>query len=126
MNKPRIGLKRVYEPSDPKDGERFLVERLWPRGVKKQDLLLTAWIKEVAPSRELRIWFSHDPAKWSEFRRRYFMELETKKDSWMPLLDAAARNRNITLIYSSRDEEYNNAVALCEFLEAKLRKKKAV
>jgi uncharacterized protein YeaO (DUF488 family) len=116
-----INLKRVYQKADAEDGARFLVERLWPRGVKKDSLQLTAWLKEVAPSTELRKWFSHDPSKWPQFRRRYFAELEARLDKLEPLLQAAAKNR-LTLVYSSHDEEHNNAVALKEFLENKLRR----
>jgi uncharacterized protein YeaO (DUF488 family) len=110
-----IQLKRVYEPSASADGARFLVERLWPRGVKKSSLEIKKWLKDAAPSATLRKWFHHDPAQWNEFRRRYFIELKENPDSWHPLLDAA-RNGTVTLIYSSHDSEHNNAVALKEFL----------
>ena len=110
-----IGLKRVYEPPSPGDGARFLVERLWPRGVKKTSLKIDAWIKDAAPSTELRKWFSHDPAKWEEFRRRYFDELKDRRAALQPILDAAQKGA-VTLIYSSHDTEHNNAVALKEFL----------
>jgi uncharacterized protein YeaO (DUF488 family) len=110
-----IRLKRAYEPADPADGARFLVERLWPRGVKKDSLKIEGWIKDVAPSTELRKWFSHDPAKWNEFRRRYSEELRANPDAWQPLLQAA-HSGTITLVYSSHDSEHNNAVALQEFL----------
>lgn len=110
-----IGLKRVYEPSSPGDGARFLIERLWPRGIKKASLKIDAWIKDAAPSTELRKWFSHDPAKWEEFRRRYFDELKEHRAALHPILDAA-QNGPVTLIYSSHDTEHNNAVALKEFL----------
>ncbi len=117
-----IQVKRAYEPNSKNDGVRFLVERLWPRGVKKADLEVEAWIKDVAPSTELRRWFQHDPAKWSEFRRRYFRELEKHPDAWQPLVAQASRGR-ITLVYSAHDTEHNNAVALKEFLDQKLRRK---
>jgi uncharacterized protein YeaO (DUF488 family) len=110
-----IRLKRVYELPDSADGARFLVERLWPRGVKKSSLKIDAWMKDAAPRADLRKWFHHDPARWNEFRRRYFIELKENSDSWHPLLDAA-RNGTVTLIYSSHDSEHNNAVALKEFL----------
>lgn len=119
-----IQLKRAYDPPASADGTRFLVERLWPRGVKKETLHVEAWLKDVAPSTELRQWFSHDPAKWPEFRRRYFAELKTRPEAWRPLLTAARRGR-ITLVYSSHDTEHNNAVALKEFLEQHLGKKAA-
>ena len=113
-------LKRAYEPATPGDGRRFLVERLWPRGVKKSSLPLYAWLKEVAPSNSLRRWFGHDPKKWDEFRRRYFRELDTQSGAWESILKAT-QNGAVTLIYSSHDTEHNNAVALKEYLEAKLR-----
>lgn len=114
-----IRLKRVYDPPEPGDGDRFLVERLWPRGMKKE-ALLAQWIRDVAPSDALRRWFGHDPQKWEEFRRRYFAELDGKPEAWKPLLDAARRG-TITLLYSTRDSEHNNAVALRAYLEEKLR-----
>jgi uncharacterized protein YeaO (DUF488 family) len=119
-----IQLKRAYDPPGAADGTRFLVERLWPRGVKKEALRVEAWLKEVAPSTELRQWFSHDPAKWPEFRRRYFAELKAHPEAWRPLLAGARRGR-ITLVYSSHDTEHNNAVALKGFLEQHLGKKAA-
>lgn len=111
-----IQRKRVYDPAGNKDGTRLLVERLWPRGVKKTSLEIKDWLKDVAPSTELRTWFSHDPAKWKEFRRRYFAELEANPDAWKPIVEAA-RHGMVTLIYSSHDTEHNNAVALEEFLK---------
>ncbi len=119
-----IQLKRAYDPAAKSDGTRFLVERLWPRGVKKESLHVEGWLKEVAPSTELRQWFSHDPSKWTEFRRRYFAELKANADAWQPLLTAARRGR-VTLVYSSHDSEHNNAVALKQFLEQHLGKKAA-
>jgi uncharacterized protein YeaO (DUF488 family) len=115
-----FALKRAYDAADPADGARFLVERLWPRGVKKASLRADGWIKDAAPSTELRKWFHHDPEKWAEFRRRYFKELESRRAAWQRLLDAARRGR-VTLIYSSHDSEHNNAVALKEFLERRIR-----
>ena len=99
----------------------MLVERLWPRGIKKSDLPLDDWVKDIAPSTELRKWFSHDPAKWTEFRRRYRAELVTKPEIWKPLLEAA-RESTITLVYSSHDTEHNNAVVLKEFLDSRASK----
>ena len=117
-----IRLKRAYEHPARSDGLRILVERLWPRGVKKEALRLDQWIKEVAPSTALRQWFQHDPAKWSEFRRRYFRELEKRAEVWQPLMALARRGR-VTLVYSAHDTEHNNAIALEEFLRAKMRSK---
>lgn len=114
-----ISVKRVYEPERAADGKRFLVERLWPRGVKKSVLKVEGWLREVAPSTELRKWFNHDPAKWNEFRRRYFAELDAQPEVVQPLLEAA-RNGKVTLVYSSHDQQHNNAVALKEHLERKL------
>jgi uncharacterized protein YeaO (DUF488 family) len=114
-----IFIKRAYEPAEASDGPRFLVDRLWPRGRDKKALRLEAWVKDVAPSQELRTWFAHDPEKWKEFQRRYLAELEAERESWKPLLDAA-RKRNITLVYGARDSEHNNAVALRAYLTRKL------
>jgi uncharacterized protein YeaO (DUF488 family) len=110
-----IQLKRAYERPAPEDGQRFLVERLWPRGVRKIDLRLDGWLKDVAPSPGLRRWFSHDPKKWPEFRRRYFQELRTSEDALAPLREAARRGP-VTLVYGARDPEHNAAVALREYL----------
>jgi uncharacterized protein YeaO (DUF488 family) len=111
-----IQTRRVYETPEPSDGTRFLVERLWPRGMKKEALKLDGWLKEVAPSAELRRWFGHDPAKWEEFRRRYFAELDQHPEAWQRIQEAARRGK-VTLLYSARDTEHNNAVALKQFLE---------
>ena len=112
-----IYLKRAFEEASPDDGFRFLVDRLWPRGVKKTELALDGWFKEVAPSDKLRRWFAHDTSKWDEFRRRYFAELDRRPEVWREIGDAA-RNRRVTLVYSAHDEEHNNAVALKEYLGA--------
>ncbi|HWR54654.1 MAG TPA: DUF488 domain-containing protein [Bryobacteraceae bacterium] len=113
-----IRVKRVYEAESPDDGTRYLVERLWPRGIKKASLHVDGWVKEVGPSTELRQWFSHDPAKWDEFRRKYFDELDSLPDAWTPILETA-RHGTVTLLYSSHDTEHNNAVALKDYLESK-------
>ncbi len=113
-----IRLKRVYEPAEKADGRRFLVERLWPRGVSKVSLTIDAWLKDVAPSAALRQWFRHDPGKWTEFRKRYFTELAANEAALAPIQEAAAAG-DVTLVYSSHDTEHNNAVALKEYLEAK-------
>lgn len=114
-----IGLKKVYEAVEVKDGKRFLIERLWPRGIKKAALELDAWIKEAGPSDKLRRWFGHDPVKWDEFRRRYFAELDSRPGVLQPILKAASEDE-VTLLYSSHDTEHNNAVALKEYLESKM------
>jgi uncharacterized protein YeaO (DUF488 family) len=106
-----IQVKRVYEAAEPADGARFLVERLWPRGMKKAALQMDGWLKEVAPSTALRQWFGHDPARWAEFQRRYAAELDAAPDAWAPLV-AAARRGTVTLLYSARDTEHNAAVPL--------------
>ncbi len=103
----------------PHKGKKFLVERLWPRGIKKENLDYDEWLKNVAPSTELRKWFSHDPAKYEEFQRRYYKELDTHPEAWQPILNAA-RKGAATLLYSSHDTEHNNAVALKRYLDAKL------
>jgi uncharacterized protein YeaO (DUF488 family) len=113
-----IKIKRAYEPASRTDGARFLVERLWPRGVLKAKLPIDAWLKEVGPSTELRKWFSHDPEKWIEFRQRYFRELDSRPKAWQPIVAASRRGR-VTLIYSSHDTQHNNAVALQEYLRRK-------
>jgi uncharacterized protein YeaO (DUF488 family) len=115
-----IRLKRVYEKENPEDGARYLIERLWPRGVRKSSLRIDGWLKDAGPSTELRKWFSHDPAKWREFRRRYFAELDRAPEAWAPIRDAA-RQDMVTLLYSSHDAEHNNAVALKEYIEHKRR-----
>jgi uncharacterized protein YeaO (DUF488 family) len=99
---------------------RILVERLWPRGVSKATLRLDEWIKDVAPSTELRQWFAHDPDKWREFRRRYFRELRAQSEAVAHVV-SAARRRTVTLVYSSHDRAHNNAVALKEYLERQAR-----
>jgi uncharacterized protein YeaO (DUF488 family) len=116
-----IRLKRAYDALSRTDGTRFLVERLWPRGVSKARLRLDAWLKEVGPSTALRKWFSHDPEKWHEFRRRYFRELDSRPEAWEPIVSAARRG-TVTLVFSSHDTEHNNAVALREYVQAKSRR----
>lgn len=111
-----LKTKRVYEKTQTGDGVRFLVERLWPRGIKKEDLKMKAWLKEVAPSPELRKWFAHDPDKWSEFQKRYRAELKANPEGWEPIVEAA-RHGTVTLLYSARDEEHNSALVLKSFLE---------
>ena len=114
-----IQIKRVYETAAKSDGKRFLVERLWPRGIKKAALPMTGWIKEVAPSTQLRQWFNHDPAKWTAFRKRYRAELDKRPEVWRSLL-TATDNGNVTLLYSTHDAEHNNAVVLRDYLQERL------
>jgi uncharacterized protein YeaO (DUF488 family) len=111
-----IVIKRVYEPAAADDGTRFLVERLWPRGVRKDALRLDGWLKDVAPSTALRQWFAHDPARWGEFQQRYATELAAHPDAWAPIL-AADRAGTVTLLFSAHDLTYNNAAALKAYLE---------
>ena len=99
---------------------RFLVDQLWPRGVKKEALQIETWLREVAPSSQLRHWFGHDPDKWKEFQHRYFAELDTKPEAWEPLLEPA-RKGDITLVFAAHDAEHNNAVALKTYLEKRLK-----
>lgn len=110
-----IRLSRVYDHEPQHRGKTFLVERLWPRGIRRDELRLDSWLKDVAPSTELRQWFSHDPTKWEEFRRRYVTELDANQPAWKPLVDAATSG-DVTLLYSSRDREHNNAVVLHDYL----------
>ncbi len=112
-----IRLKRVYEAAEAADGTRYLVERLWPRGMRKEALPLDGWLKDVAPSDALRRWFGHDPARWQEFQRRYAAELDAGPETWRPIL-AADRHGTVTLLYSAHDTEHNNAAALQAYLEA--------
>lgn len=116
-----IQVKRVYEKPAKGDGARILVDRLWPRGLKKEELDLEVWLKEVAPSDSLRRWFGHKPSKWKEFRPRYFAELEDKPETWQPILQLARRG-DVTLLHSAKDSEHNNAVALRDYLIRKLGK----
>lgn len=116
-----VAIKRAYDPPSAADGTRILVDRLWPRGLKKEQLRVAKWMRELGPSNELRRYFGHDPEKWSEFRRRYRVEL--KSTAAKPLLDQLtelARNGNLTLVYSAKDEEHNQAVVLRELLNARL------
>jgi len=111
-----VRLKRIYLAPAPEDGERILVERLWPRGLKKEDAAVDLWFKDVAPSPELRTWFGHDPAKWQEFQRRYRGELAGKGEV-LEMLRQKARQGPVTLVYAARDEAHNAALALKKVLE---------
>lgn len=117
-----INLKRAYDPANSVDGTRLLIERLWPRGVKKTSLKIKSWIKDVASSTELRKWFSHDPAKWDKISQPLLRRTESQSRCLQPIIEAA-RHGAVTLIYSSQDTEHNNAVALQEFLQQHMHKK---
>jgi uncharacterized protein YeaO (DUF488 family) len=111
-------VKRVYEKPSRDDGFRVLVDRLWPRGVTKERAALSLWLKDVAPSAELRKWFGHDPARWKGFQARYRKELAGRKDA-LKLLRQKARERTVTLLYGARDEEHNEARVLKKVLESR-------
>ncbi len=110
-----VRLKRAYEPAAADDGTRVLIDRLWPRGVSKDDAAVDLWLKDVAPSTELRKWFGHDPARWAEFQDRYANEVHRHPAAFQQLLDLA-RKGLVTLVYSARDEEHNDAVVLRSLL----------
>jgi uncharacterized protein YeaO (DUF488 family) len=114
-----IDLKRAYDPPAKSDGRRILVDRVWPRGIARDDLQIDAWLKDLAPSTGLRKWFGHDPARWDEFRKRYARELEQRSEAFEELVEKA-RAGQVTLVFSARDTEHNNAVALREHLERRL------
>ena len=114
-----IQIKRAYDKPEIEDGVRILVDRLWPRGIKKEALKLDYWLKEVAPSDELRKWFGHDPAKWVEFCRRYSIELDQHPEA-LKSIQQSAEQGTVTLIYSAKDEEHNNAAALKGYLDSRL------
>lgn len=111
-----IHLKRAYAAPSEKDGRRILVDRLWPRGIKKEELDIDFWMKEVAPSSELRRRFGHDPQKWEEFRSRYFRELDERPDAVEKLMEEAKKGP-VTLVFAAKNERHNNAVALAEYLK---------
>ena len=113
-----ILLKRVYQKPTAEDGKRILVERLWPRGLKKEDAKIDEWLKEVAPSSELRKWYSHDPAKWPEFKKRYWKELDAKK-ALIERVAKESRERTLTFVFGSKEEKLNNSAALKEYIETK-------
>lgn len=111
-----LKVKRVYRDAAKDDGFRVLVDRVWPRGVRKESAAVDLWLKELAPSTGLRKWFAHDPRKWPEFKARYFRELDDNPEPVARLAEAAAR-KNLCLVFSAKDEKHNNAVALKEYLE---------
>lgn len=115
-----IRIKRVYEPAEAQDDFRVLVDRVWPRGLTKEQVGAELWLRDIAPSTALRKWFAHDPSKWDEFKRRYFAELDRNPDSVRVLLKVA-RERTVTLLYSAHDPEHNQAVALKEYLVSRFK-----
>ena len=116
---PSIHVVRVYELSQDEHGARWLVDRRWPRGIKRDSLQLAGWAREAAPSDALRRWFGHDPTRWDEFRRRYLDELDSAPAAWRPLADAA-RGGDLLLLYAARDRERNNAIVLRDYLIARI------
>ncbi|HEY9549865.1 MAG TPA: DUF488 domain-containing protein [Kiloniellaceae bacterium] len=118
-----LAVKRAYDPPAKADGQRVLVDRVWPRGVTKEALRLDGWLKEAAPSTALRKWFGHDPAKWDGFRERYFRELDAQPEAVATLLERCARGR-VTLVYGAKDSAHNQAVALKTYLERRQRQSK--
>ncbi|MER9054189.1 DUF488 domain-containing protein [Mesorhizobium sp. M0213] len=113
-----LAVKRIYEPPAPDDGQRVLVDRIWPRGIAKQDAALTLWLRDIAPSDALRKWFGHEPARWAEFQRRYSDELDRNGEA-LAELRALLREGKVTLLYGAHDEAHNNAVALASYLRGK-------
>jgi len=111
-----IRIKRIYDPPVSSDGERILVDRLWPRGMTKEKARIDAWLKDLAPSDGLRKWYGHDPGRWAEFRRKYFQELKGQEEG-IHLLRKRAREKTVTFLYQAKNEKINNAVALKEYLE---------
>jgi len=120
-----LRTKRIYEAPDSRDGSRYLVDALWPRGVSKGAADLEGWLKELAPSSRLRNWFDHDPRKWGKFRQRYRAELRAgPKEEALDRLAARAEHENVTLVFAARDEEHNNAEALKYFIENRMKTQK--
>ncbi|MES2064150.1 MAG: DUF488 domain-containing protein [Bacteroidota bacterium] len=116
----KINIKRIYKPADETDGFRILVDRFWPRGIKKDPLPYDEWIRPIAPSNELRKWFDHDPEKWNQFQLKYTLEL-TKNASVDNLLKLIRKNKQVTLLYAAYDEEHNHALVLQQFLNILLK-----
>ena len=112
-----VQIKRIYEPYDSSDGFRVLVDRLWPRGVSKEKAHADLWLKEIAPSNELRIWFGHEPAKWKDFEKKYRKELEGKKELMNRMKNLEKEHKKVTLLYGAKDTKHNNAVVLADLLK---------
>lgn len=117
---PTIHIKRIYEPSDKTDGFRILVDRLWPRGMKKEDAEVDLWMKEAAPSASLRKWFGHDPARWKEFEKKYKGEL-TNSETIHEMIAELKKHKTITFLYSARDQQHNQALVLQDFVKGLLK-----
>lgn len=115
----RIAIKRIYEEPVPGDGARILVDRLWPRGVSKERAKLDLWLKDIAPSAELREWFGHDPKKWIGFQKKYKIELANNEEPVAALKKIASQNKTVTLLYAAKDEEHNEAVVINNLLSGK-------
>lgn len=120
-----LRLKRAYEPSAPSDGRRILVDRLWPRGLSKKRVAIDEWMKQLAPSTELRRWFAHDPAKWREFQRRYKLELRAESELVGELAREASRGR-VTLVFGARDEAHNDAIVLAALIRRRMARQRPV
>ncbi len=114
-----INIKRVYEPPSRADGKRILIDRLWPRGLKKEKARIDEWLKELAPSSDLRKWFGHDSDKWDEFKKRYIKELKGREEIVDAIADAA-RKGTVSLLFGAKEERFNNAAALKEYIEARM------
>jgi len=110
-----IKIKRIYEPYSPDDGYRILIDRLWPRGIRKEDARIDIWLKEIAPTTTLRKWFDHDPAKWDEFRQKYHAELD-KSAAVDELLSYVHNHKVVSLLFAAKEEKYNHAIVLLQFI----------
>ncbi len=125
LTEEMMQLKRVYDKAEIRDGTRILVDRLWPRGIRRSTATIDLWMKDVAPSKELRKWYLHEPSRWPEFRKRYLMELRENR-AFLKLIDIALTTDPLTLLYSSRDTKRNNAVVLFSLLNQRLKKLRAI
>lgn len=110
-----VTIKRIYEAPSPQDGYRILVDRLWPRGIKKEAANIDRWLKEIAPTNELRKWFGHDPVKWTEFQKKYKQELKTNT-AWKELLHLSEQHKKLTILYAAKDKKHNHAVLISKLL----------
>lgn len=123
-SKPELRVKRVYDAPARSDGYRVLVDRIWPRGLLKEAAKLDTWVKDVAPSAELRQWFGHEPSRWASFKRRYFRELDGNQEALAQLLEGCS-GRTLTLLFAAKDSAHNNAVVLKEYLDARLESRRS-